>query len=278
MAFETTAMLMSINSILNPEAPTNQRRVSSTYWPTLRDTLLQDPSSYDNLDLECGICLDRMTIFQHEHIHSPEIHDLSHRARIFPCGHMFGCKCALAMIKDFVDNEQPIVCPICRVNFSIHRDCPHNHSGKPMPTNLEEICNFPPTLSEGGVVADKCGDCQVTDIVMGISCLAPMLLFPFEMEDREVLCVSAKTTGFWWDMRPSTNDYIAEDLPINEPLQRIIDEVKEKLSDNAAKSWCSKDLRGFELNIKLCKERKIGFVQLYRGYGNSNNYTITERY
>jgi hypothetical protein len=132
-----------------------------------------------------------------------------------------------------------------------------------MPTNIKDIWIFPPTLSEGGVVADKCGDCQVTEIIMGINYLAPTLLFPFELAEGELLFVSARTAHELWDLRPmqSMEGYSVEDLSIEGPLKRVFDEIKARLEDNAKKSWCSIDLKGFELGLRLCKDWRIRFVE-----------------
>ncbi|KAL3588345.1 hypothetical protein FPOAC2_10499 [Fusarium poae] len=256
MALQSTD-IMSINNILNREpTPSVNQPLSNTYWPILRDALLRDPSSYNNLHLECGICLENMTVFQHEHIYDPEMSHFSHRARIFPCGHMFGSKCALTMIDDLVRSHQPIACPICRVDFSLHIDCGHVHTGMPMPTSIKQIWKFPPTLSEGGVVADKCGDCQVTEIIMGINYLAPTLLFPFELAEGESLFVSARTKSQVWDARPVelVEGYVARDVSIKGPLKRVFDEIKAKLKDSATRCWYSADLRSFEIAIRLCSE------------------------
>ncbi|RGP78229.1 hypothetical protein FLONG3_3645 [Fusarium longipes] len=258
MTSQTTTKF-SISSILNPEPPINQPKLVHTYWPVLRDTLLLDPSSYNNLHLDCGICLEEMTIFQHEHSYDPEMFHLSHRARIFPCGHMFGSKCALKMVNDLVRSNQPIACPVCRISLSLHRYCGHQHSGMPMPTSIRDIRNFPPTLSEGGMVADKCGDCQVTEIIMGINYLAPMLLFPLELEEDESLCVTARTPIRVWGLRPmeSMESYSAKDLSIEGPLKRVFDEIKAKLKDNAKISWCSLDLGSLEICLTLCQDRRV---------------------
>ncbi|KAM0345744.1 hypothetical protein ACHAPU_006097 [Fusarium lateritium] len=250
--------LLSIDSLLNPEPASHQPKPTTTYWPILRDALLKDPSLYDNLHLECGICLDEMTVFPHEHSYDPDMFHLSHRARIFPCGHIFGSKCAHFMIEETFVSDRPICCPICRIDFSWHRDCKHVHTGMPMPTSIEAIRKFPMTLSEGAAIADKCGDCQVTEILIGINYLAPTLLFPFEIKDDEVLCVTATTHSASWGIAPSgpgSLDGSVEYIHIGESLQKVCDEAKTKLADSATKSWLSLDLTGFELSIQL---RRMG--------------------
>ncbi|KAF4968424.1 hypothetical protein FSARC_4221 [Fusarium sarcochroum] len=253
--------MLSIDSLLNPEPLPARPMITSTYWPVLRDYLLGNPDIYETLHLECGICLDKMTVFPHEHSYDPEMHHFSHRARILPCGHMFGSKCAHAMIDEALSNDLPICCPICRTDFSLHRDCGHVHTGMPMPTNVEAIKKFPPTLSEGGVVADKCGDCQVTEIILGINYLAPTLLSSIELEEREVLCVAARTLTSCWGLQPECDDgmenYLVQNVPLGRSLQRICNEIKQRLKESSSKTWKSMDLAGFELSIQLYDQIQV---------------------
>ncbi|KAF5021287.1 hypothetical protein F66182_6685 [Fusarium sp. NRRL 66182] len=250
--------MIPIASILNPEPLLGKAKLAITYWPVLRDTLLNSPSTYDHLHLECGICLDPMTVFPHEHSYDPNMSHFSHRARILPCGHMFGSKCAHTMIRDAIMNSSSIVCPICRTDFAHHRGCGHVHTGIPMPTSTEAILRFPPTLSEGGVVADKCGDCQVTDIIMGINHLAPMLTFPSGLHDKESFSVTATTLSSYWAIRSACPagmcNFVVEDVSLREmegPLPQICEEVKKRLRRNITKTWQSMDFGGFDLELRL---------------------------
>jgi hypothetical protein len=122
-----------------------------------------------------------------------------------------------------------------------------------MPTSVAAIQNFPLTLKEGAVIADKCGDCQVTEILIGINYLAPTLLSPFEIEDGEMLCVTASTFSGNWGIapnRPGAVDSDVVEMHMGEAMQRVCNEVKARLSDNATKTWLSLDLAGFELSVQ----------------------------
>ncbi|KAH6964471.1 hypothetical protein DER45DRAFT_626862 [Fusarium avenaceum] len=257
MSLQSTTVL-SIASLLNQKPTDTGSKIDETYWPNIRDALLKDPIQFDNLHLECGICLDEMTVFPHEHTYDPDMLQFSHRARVFPCGHMFGSKCALFMIEEDLRDDKPISCPVCRADFSWHRDCKHVHTGMPMPTSIAAIENFPPILDKGGVIADKCGDCQVVEILVGINYLAPTLLFPFEIQEGEMLCVTATTFGGNWGIAPNRpggmNSDIVE-IPMGEAMKRVCNEIKARLSDNATKTWLSLDLAGFELSVQ---RRRIG--------------------
>ncbi|KAJ4268933.1 hypothetical protein NW762_003004 [Fusarium torreyae] len=250
-----TRTMLSIDSLLNPEPLPAQPKTTTTYWPILRDYLLENPNLYETLHLECGICLEEMTVFPHEHSYDPEMYHMSHRARILPCGHMFGSKCAFVMIDEAIANDQPICCPICRSDFSRHQDCGHAHTGMPMPTNIDVIKAFPPTLSEGGAVADKCGDCQVTEILLGINYLAPTLLSSIDIEEGEFLGVAAHTLGRRWAITQMAEDgmetHLVQNIHLGSSLQRIIDVIKQHLRESSSKNWRSLDLTGFDLEVRL---------------------------
>ncbi|KAM0546414.1 hypothetical protein ACHAPJ_010881 [Fusarium lateritium] len=253
-----TKTMLSIDSLLNPEPLPTQTKITTTYWPILRDYLLGNPSAYDTLHLECGICLEEMTVFPHEHSYDPEMYHMSHRARILPCGHMFGSKCALVMIDEALANDQPICCPICRSDFSRHQDCKHAHTGMPMPTNIDAIKAFPPTLSEGGAVADKCGDCQALEIALGINYLAPTLLSSIEIGEGEFLSVTVYTLERGWVLKREAEGGMeinfVQDVPLGSPLQRICNLIKQRLKESSSKNWRSLDLTGFDLEVRLYEQ------------------------
>lgn len=246
---------MSINSILNPEPPSNQPKLTNTYWPALRDALLQDPSSYDNLDLDCGICLDKMAVFPHENTFDDDhaLRTISHGARILPCGHMFGTRCVTAHFDNLIDDNQPVVCPTCRMDLLWHKECEHVHYGLAMPTSISEIRLFPGTIAEGGKLSENCRDCQILDAISGIQLLASILVPPVDNGDVYVSACTA--TGYWWDTKPE--GYVEEDIAILGPLYKICQVAEMTMKANAVKSWCSGNFRGLEIAIGVCRERTI---------------------
>ncbi|KAH7188211.1 uncharacterized protein B0J16DRAFT_370191 [Fusarium flagelliforme] len=258
MALQSTSK-MSINSILNPESPSNQPKLANTYWPVLRDSLLQDPSLYNNLHLDCGICLDKMAIFPHEHTFQNDhaLKTISHGARILPCGHIFGTRCITSHFYNLMDNGQPVVCPACRTNLLRHKGCEDVNYGMAMPTSISEIRMFPDTIAEGGRLPDQCRDCQVADALSGIQFLASILVPPI---DDGVVYVSAETaTGYWWDTKPE--EYIGEefeeDIAIRGPLLKICQVVEMTMKANAVRSWCSGNFTGLEIAVGVCREPRI---------------------
>ncbi|KAF9769737.1 hypothetical protein IL306_012828 [Fusarium sp. DS 682] len=268
MSCQTTNM-MSINSILNHEPQDDRPEYTIPYWPRLRDSLIEDPELFNYLHLECGICYDDMSIFPHEHTFDLETDSqdeaLSHRARILPCGHMFGSKCLHSLIDEAVQNMIPgyqgaIPCPVCRINFSWHDDCRHDHTGMPMPTTMAGVYAMPPTFLEGGVLADKCGNCQTSDIALAISHLAPIFLSPLGLTDREALVTFAGTfhdsLGVHAAYDGCAYNQWARDVELGEQLQRVCNEIIDRVTRNKTRYWCSKDLSGLNVKLQVYKDTR----------------------
>ncbi|KAF4456053.1 hypothetical protein F53441_1774 [Fusarium austroafricanum] len=232
--------MMAINSLLNPETQLNEPMETTTYWPNLRDALIEDPSLFNQLRLDCGICFDEMSVFPHQHTYDPDMGYFSHRARILPCGHIFGSKCVHALVDQAIETDSNFTC-------------------MPMPASIEAVYTFPPALSEGGILPDQCGDCQVCKIVTGLAHLLPTFLFPFDLPDRDVLVVQATTMCSTWRTQPVRPGYGCDDhveeFPMGESFRGICNMVKQRLSENATKSWISVDLAGLELSIQRYRFR-----------------------
>ncbi|KAF5640512.1 hypothetical protein F52700_3663 [Fusarium sp. NRRL 52700] len=262
---------MSINSIIHPEPEEDIPALTTPFWPRLRDSIIEDPELFEHLHLECGICLTEMSIFSHDHTFTPDEgltpkeKTRSHRARILPCGHMFGHKCLHTMIDEAVkeadEGRVPILsCPSCREVFSPHRDCPHPHSGKSMPTTMEGVYKVPPTFSEGGVLSHSCGNCIAIDIISAVAVLVPTFTPPLELSERETLLTYGTTdTHQAWAINHEDNeviyDEVVREIPLGDALQGICDQMSQRLTENAKKRWYSQDFT--ELKFKVMLQRDI---------------------
>ncbi|EWY97586.1 hypothetical protein FOYG_02405 [Fusarium oxysporum NRRL 32931] len=271
MSSTTVVNMMSIKNIIHHEPQYNRPAWTTPFWPRLRDSLVEDPKLFNHLHLECGICLTGMSIFPHDHTFSPdegltpEKKMMSHRARILPCGHMFGNKCLHTMIdealKDMEDGESPeIACPSCRVVFSPHSDCEHPHSGKFMPTTMEGVYAMPATLAEGGILSHRCGECLAVEIISVVAVLAPVFTPPLDLTDRETLITygTGANLHYWAvNLEESANVYdeFVREIPLGDALQRVCDEITECLVQNSKKRWYSEDFAG--LKFKLMLQRDI---------------------
>ncbi|KAF5007285.1 hypothetical protein FDECE_6374 [Fusarium decemcellulare] len=237
------------------QPPRPRPQVTHNFWPNLRDTLLNGPHRLKNLNLQCDICMEQMSVFDHEHVQHHVEKNMHHGARVLPCGHMFGTRCISRVIVECRNSHIPVSCPMCRTPFVDHPHCLHGHSGMPMPNTIQDIANFPRTLAEGGKIADKCGDCQVVDAVIGLSRLAPILYPPIDLGIMEVIGVSAsKPGGHSWSLEPGQGMFnlIVEDLSLEEgTFQTICDETAEILGENTLRNWTSVDLRGLEFHVHI---------------------------
>ncbi|KAF5533656.1 hypothetical protein FMEXI_11732 [Fusarium mexicanum] len=272
MSPTTSDNKMSIETIVHPEPEEGRPAWTTPFWPRLRDSLIEDPELFDHLHLECGICLTEMSIFRHDHTFTPdegltpEEKTRSHRACILPCGHMFGHKCLHTMIdeavKEMEEGRAPeLSCPSCREVFSPHRDCPHPRSGKFMPTTMEGVYKMPPAFSEGGVLSHSCGNCIAIETISVVAALVPTFTPPLDLTERETLMVygAADNGHMWWSVNfEQSNDVydeVVREIPLGAALQRICDEINERLKQNAKKRWYSEDFS--ELKFKVMLQRDI---------------------
>ncbi|KAF4951000.1 hypothetical protein FSARC_13038 [Fusarium sarcochroum] len=102
--------------------------VTETYWPALKATFEEDPSAAQRLDLQCGICLEQMTLNDDDVPCEPDNEaGLHHGAYILPCGHIFGYKCASELMLHKRNPKAHHSCPTCRECLhSAMCECPHN--------------------------------------------------------------------------------------------------------------------------------------------------------
>ncbi|KAF4496371.1 hypothetical protein FAGAP_7479 [Fusarium agapanthi] len=277
MSSITVVNKMSVNSIIHPEPEEDRPAWTTPFWPRLRDSLIEDPELFNHLHLECGICLTEMSIFRHDHTFSPDEgltpkeKMRSHRARILPCGHMFGHKCLYTMIDEAVketeEERAPVLsCPSCREVFSPHRDCPHPHTGKFMPTTMEGVYKVPPTFSEGGVLSHSCGNCIAIDIISAVAALVPMFTPSLEMTERETLLTygTADNSNVWainHEDNTVVYDEVVREIPLGNALQGICDQMSERLTQNAKRRWYSQDFTELKFKVMLQRDIRPGTVE-----------------
>ncbi|KAG8668535.1 hypothetical protein FPOAC2_07826 [Fusarium poae] len=124
-----------------------------TYWPVLKSSLLNGNISFEDLDLDCPICYDKMGV------HETRDGNEDHRATILPCGHMIGNVC---LTRGGLET-----CPICRADIT-HPSCQHPFEGMIMPARLRMLNTVPEELSKGGYITDQCRECRVGEMANNI--------------------------------------------------------------------------------------------------------------
>ncbi|CEI68375.1 hypothetical protein FVEN_g5462 [Fusarium venenatum] len=132
---------------LSTESTEFKAKTKEIYWPILKSSLLNGDLSIEDLDLDCPICWDNMSV--HE---SKDEHVDDHRAVILACGHMLGNSCA--------NLGELEICPICRAEL-MHRHCGHRNKGWVVPGSIEKLNSVPQELSKGGTIPPYCDTCQV---------------------------------------------------------------------------------------------------------------------
>ncbi|KAF5002214.1 hypothetical protein FGRMN_520 [Fusarium graminum] len=132
------------------------KKYTETFWPLLRSALISGETTFSDLELECIICYNTMTL-------SPGQNDQDndHRPVIYPCGHMFGHSCSVQ--NSALNNQlgKDPGCPACRGKFH-YTCCGHPYSGLEMPRDMASVERFPPIVPHGGLLFDLCLICLVT--------------------------------------------------------------------------------------------------------------------
>ncbi|KAJ4169707.1 hypothetical protein NW754_005855 [Fusarium falciforme] len=236
-------------------------KISSIYWPELKQILENDPSRFTDLDLEC-LCFERMSIFEDEHVRDPAMGSYTHGAHVLPCGHIFGEKCLVRMWEYSNEADGWFACPACRQALGYHAHCYHDLNSLPMPQSLEEIKQVP-YFRDNVLISNKCGDCIMMDEVRNLSSMAQNHLPPMDLREGEYLGVSICSPNAMW--APSTDPYKAD--PIVRTMQPFgvlkdfCEFSRKSMSENWEGVWRSVDFR--ELEYRLHVFRVSGYPRVY---------------
>ncbi|KAM0427605.1 hypothetical protein ACHAPT_007566 [Fusarium lateritium] len=233
-------------------------RITSDFWPELKEALLIGPEKFGHLALQCCYCLESMTVSGQEHIRDPQVYNLTHGAHILPCGHIFGEKCITQMWEYSFNEHGWFACPICRRYMDFHRHCCHDINSLPMPETLEEIQTFPPTLGEVDkiLVTDKCGDCMILDEVVNLSSMAQNHLPPkLVLYEGEYLAVSAMGSFKMWapPTWPDSGDTIVATLSPVGVLAELCELSRKSLAENSQGKWWSVNFRDLEYRLHIVR-------------------------
>ncbi|KAF4977027.1 hypothetical protein FZEAL_6389 [Fusarium zealandicum] len=141
-----------------------------TYWPALKERLVHESPA--DIHLDCSICLDKMTILQHQNKHDESVFSLHHGAYVLACGHIFGLKCIqLWKLSQETTGVERLTCPSCRSELRIHSGCGHGPLGMGVPSTDQERHLTQQALEgwEGGWVSPLCITCTASAIVVDMS-------------------------------------------------------------------------------------------------------------
>ncbi|RSL75326.1 hypothetical protein CEP51_010974 [Fusarium floridanum] len=159
---------------LTNESVIEEGLINESYWPRLREILVEDPSGMDRLNLECMICTMPMVINPHDPGQEDRVID--HRAMILLCGHLVGFSCIYRHFCHRQEIRQPFTCPFHGGEPLCHPDCGCGHMGWPMPSKVEEFSARPLTTAEGLLLARKCIGCTLDDVVRCLTILTDIFV------------------------------------------------------------------------------------------------------
>lgn len=237
-------------------AEKERTKITDTYWPTIKKTLMEDPSARECLDIECAICWEPITVRDDDH--ATEDLDMfggtTHEACVLPCGHILGLSCMKKMSVNDWEEAKDSHCPYCR--FSLHHERCMHHVAKPV-IDWNNLDRMSLTIPEGGELKTDCMVCTLDSMGHSLA-QAVELLHPdsFDNEMKIGVRISAAhslehadyqysftTNGFSYESSPHT-------LPGN-PFQALFDKILESFRSENQNSWVFADPRSIRIELAL---------------------------
>ncbi|RKK99565.1 hypothetical protein BFJ71_g6159, partial [Fusarium oxysporum] len=140
-------------------------KAKESFWPQLASDIERYNVKFRDLAPECGICRGDVTVLPFDY-KLQNGKEETHRGVILPRGHIFGASCFGENVRYCLQTKTEICCPACRTVF-VHPMCGHYFHGLYMPSNKPDmdIIPPPPTLNNGGIIADYCDECAINNTV-----------------------------------------------------------------------------------------------------------------
>ncbi|RBR02630.1 hypothetical protein FVER53263_05987 [Fusarium verticillioides] len=236
---------MPTNSDQSLEMSSSRDPITAAYYPELAKIINNDPTAIERLEIECGMCQDKMS--------NPE--DKTFSAIIFPCGHMFCPPCVKEYREYNRSNGVSYKCPVCRFELK-GRVC-----GCPDKETL-----FDPTQHQDEGLLDKlkdklskekgaCAFCQLSILANGLRSIALYIHDPAPLiKDGHMLRVRAVKRDDW-DVRIESD--CSEEIKLL-PISPELMEFFRIAGDSLAEAWDGPrapedDTSPFDFQLALCK-------------------------
>ncbi|KAF5629892.1 uncharacterized protein FTJAE_8399 [Fusarium tjaetaba] len=246
---------MSTDSDQSLEMSSSKDPITAAYYPELSKIINNDPTAIERLEIECGMCQDKMS--------NPE--DKTCSAIIFPCGHMYCPPCVKEYREYNRANGINHKCPLCRFDLK-GRVC-----GCPDKETL-----FDPTQHQDEGLLDKlkdelskekgsCAFCQLSMLVNGLRSIALYIHDPKPLiKDGHILRVRAVKRDNWNVRIESDCSEEIKLLPISPELMEFF----RIAGDSLAEAWDGPrapgdDTSSFDFQLALCKSYPADH-ELYR--------------
>lgn len=131
----------------------------TTFWPTIRASLVDGTSDSSKLEVECPVCYSEIAL---KRVNNPNVHKLISGEQVVGnvlfCGHIMCQGCLKGHIKATQASapDMAIPCPVCKektLDYPV-ASCKHVVGGRRLPIfNHEDHSKIPQTANEGGVVS-----------------------------------------------------------------------------------------------------------------------------
>ncbi|KAF4968423.1 hypothetical protein FSARC_4220 [Fusarium sarcochroum] len=232
--------------------------ITDTYWPVFKQAAEADVDKVRPIQLTCIICQELMTTSPSEPNHYGT-RGSSHAAWIMPCGHIFGRNCLAEWLKHAKEPGRKYhKCPVCSTKLHHHPDCGHSSVGRMIPDTVGTYSQIPPLLSAGGIVAPKCGRCEIKRALDQIAKYTKIYGTPKPelQQDQCVgfsLCIEdlAETRTTYPVPLPGATCRRVRDLEIPGEFLAVWNIIKQTLALKATRFFYDVDLGAFELAISV---------------------------
>ncbi|EXL60470.1 hypothetical protein FOCG_03316 [Fusarium oxysporum f. sp. radicis-lycopersici 26381] len=118
-------------------------KAKESFWPQLASDIERYNVKFRDLAPECGICREDVTVLPFDY-KLQNGKEETHRGVILPGGHIFGASCFGENVRYCLQTKTEICCPACRTIWT---------------------SSSPPTLNNGGIIADYCDECAINNTV-----------------------------------------------------------------------------------------------------------------
>ncbi|KAM0563198.1 hypothetical protein ACHAPJ_000914 [Fusarium lateritium] len=198
--------------------------VSETYWPALKASFDQDSTAAQRLDLQCGICLEKMTVNDDDVLCEPDNEaSLHHGAYILPCGHIFGYKCASELMLHNREHRAHHSCPQCRECLhSVVCKCPLNR-GTLLRVRADLQDAMHASVKKSKELMVRCFDCAMRFLLVGLKQIAILgINFDDTLQGLLILGFTIRTSDKVWEHQSlSPNTRLIRRLEIPRELLEI---------------------------------------------------------
>ncbi|KAI1011103.1 hypothetical protein LB504_002245 [Fusarium proliferatum] len=219
--------------------------ITTAYYPELAKIINNGPTAIERLELECGMCQDKMS----------NTEDKTCDAIIFPCGHMFCPPCVKEYRTHTLSNDIPYKCPVCRTDLKGKIcGCPGDKDTLFEPTQHQDESLLARLKEEISNPEGPCVSCQMATLVRNLRRIALYEHDPAPLiKDGHMLRVTAQKRDDKEVRAESDNTEVVRQLPISAELMELFSLAGRGL-DTVWNGLAPEDESSlFDFELAICK-------------------------